>query len=91
MKSISRRIRRLEDRLCPLVDTEFTRRLRERIEARRRRVAQWPEQEGSSVSNQYREHLSGLSVTEVLPWVGEGVSENEHGFENLNNAVLAIL
>jgi hypothetical protein len=66
MKSISRRIRRLEERFGPPVETEFTRRLRERIEAGRRRVAQWREQEGNPVSDHHRENLAGLSVTEIL-------------------------
>jgi len=66
MKNISRRIRKLEERFGPPVETEFTRRLRERIEAGRRRVAQWREQEGISVSDQHRENLAGLSVTEIL-------------------------
>ena len=66
MKSISRRIRRLEERFGPAVETAFSRRLRERIEAGRRRVAQWREQEESSVSDQHRENLAGLSVTEIL-------------------------
>jgi hypothetical protein len=40
MKSIDRRIRNLEDRLGPAVETEFSRRLRQRIEAPRPRVAE---------------------------------------------------
>ena len=39
MKLVSRRLRRLEDRLGPAVETEFTRRLRARIEEGLRRVA----------------------------------------------------
>jgi len=39
MKLVSRRLRRLEERFGPAIETEFTRRLRERIEAGRRRVA----------------------------------------------------
>jgi hypothetical protein len=69
MRSISRRIRKLEERLGPPVETEYTRRLRERIEAGRRRLAQWREQDGISVSDQDRENredLSGLTLTEIL-------------------------
>ena len=67
MKSISRRIRRLEEkRFGTAADIEATRRLRERLEAGRRRVAQWGEQEGISVSDQDRENLSGLTVDEIL-------------------------
>ena len=63
MRSISRRIRRLEETFEPPVETEYTLRLRERIEAGRRRLAQWREQEGISVSDQDRENLAALSVT----------------------------
>ena len=38
MKAVIRRLRRLEERFGPPVETEFTRRLRERMEAGRRRV-----------------------------------------------------
>jgi hypothetical protein len=40
MKAIVRRLRRLEDRFYPSVETEFSRRLRERVEAARRRLAE---------------------------------------------------
>jgi hypothetical protein len=40
MKAIIRRLRRLEDRLGPAIETEFARQLRERIEEGRRRVAE---------------------------------------------------
>jgi hypothetical protein len=38
MRSIDRRVRRLEDRFGSAVETEFSRRLRERLEAARRRL-----------------------------------------------------
>jgi hypothetical protein len=38
MKSIDRRTGKLEDRFGPEVETEFSRRLRGRIEAARRRI-----------------------------------------------------
>jgi hypothetical protein len=66
MKNISRRLRKLEDRFGPPVETASARRLRERIEAGRRRVEQWRKQQGISVSDQDREKLSGLSVAEIL-------------------------
>jgi len=40
MKMIVRRLRRLEDRFCPPVETEFSWRLQEKIEAGLRRVAE---------------------------------------------------
>jgi hypothetical protein len=40
MKAIIRRLRRLEDRFCPPVETESDRHLLARIEAGRRRVAE---------------------------------------------------
>jgi len=40
MKMIARRLRRLEDRFCPSAETELSRRLRERVEAARRRLAE---------------------------------------------------
>ena len=66
MKAITRRLRMLENRLGPPVETQFDRQLRARIEAGRRRVAQWQEQERISVRDQNEENLSGLSITEIL-------------------------
>jgi hypothetical protein len=40
VRTVVRRLRRLEDRFGPAMETEFSRRLRERIEAGRRRVAE---------------------------------------------------
>ena len=58
MKGIIRRIPRLEQRFGPAVETVFSRRLRERLEAGRRRVAHWREREGISISDQDKgEHL----------------------------------
>jgi hypothetical protein len=68
MKGISRRIRRLEDRLGPPVETPFLRHLRERIEAGRRRVAQSREGVGQApdaIGKEW-EDLSGLTVTQIL-------------------------
>jgi hypothetical protein len=39
MRAITRRLRRLEDRFGPPVETEYSRELQRRIEAGRRRVA----------------------------------------------------
>jgi hypothetical protein len=68
MKSISRRIRRLEERLGPSVETRFWRRLRERLEAGRRRVAQSREDSGEPLDGVRKEwgDLSGLTVNEIL-------------------------
>jgi len=68
MRTIVRRLRRLEDRFCPPVETEFDRQLRARIEAGRRRVAEAKEHGEwcASVEGDEGENLSGLSVTEIL-------------------------
>jgi hypothetical protein len=69
MKSINRRIRKLEEKygLGP-VETEFSRRLRERIEEGRRRLGEARERGewSGSVGNDDGENRAGLSVTEVL-------------------------
>jgi hypothetical protein len=69
MKTISRRIRRLEERfrLGP-VETEFSRRLRERIEEGRRRLAEAKEriEWSGPVHDGEGEDRTGLSVTEIL-------------------------
>jgi hypothetical protein len=69
MKRIGRRIRRLEERfgLGP-VETEFSRRLREKIEEGRRRLAEANERGewSGSVGNHEGEKLAGLNVTEIL-------------------------
>ena len=41
MRALHRRLLRLEDRFGPPVETEASRELRRRIEAGRRRVAEW--------------------------------------------------
>ena len=70
MTSISRRIRRLEDRLGPPVETASLRRLRERLDAARRRIAKAEGREyGDSAPNTMRresENLSSLTVTQIL-------------------------
>jgi hypothetical protein len=68
MRSISRRIHRLEERLGPPVETEYTRRLREWIEAGRRRLAEAQERGEwcGPVGDHHGENLAGLSVIEVL-------------------------
>jgi hypothetical protein len=66
MKYISRRLCRLEDRFGPPIETVFSRRLGERLEAGRRRVAQLRDQEGIAGSDQVRKNLVGLSVIEIL-------------------------
>jgi len=68
MQAIIRRLRKLEERFGPAVETECTRRLRERIEAGRRRLAQARERGEwcGSIGHGEREDLTRLSVTEVL-------------------------
>ena len=41
MRALHRRLLRLEDRFGPAIETEASRELRRRIEAGRRRVAEW--------------------------------------------------
>ena len=69
MKSIDRRLRRLEqNRFGTAADIEFARQLRQRIEQGRQRVAkdrglsEWP----GPVGDDGRENLAGLSRTEIL-------------------------
>jgi hypothetical protein len=68
MKTIDRRLRRLEDRFCPPVETEFDRQLRARIEAGRRRLAEAKERGEwcGSIDSGEREDFAGLSVVEIL-------------------------
>lgn len=68
MKTIIRRPRRLEARFCPPVETEFSRRLHERIDAARRRLAELDVQHGRARDAGKRGHddLSGLSVEQIL-------------------------
>jgi hypothetical protein len=69
MKTIVRRLRRLEDRFGLAPETEFDRQLRGRIEAGQRRVAdarQRGELSGPIYEDEEKEDLTGLSVTEIL-------------------------
>jgi len=69
MRTLSRRLRKLEDRFGLAPETEFDRQLRLRIEAGRRRVAEARERgELSSPIYDYdeKEDLTGLSVIEIL-------------------------
>jgi hypothetical protein len=74
MNTMSRRIRRLEDRLG-LVETDYVRRARERVETLRRRIAARARGEGQGSSGDKQtpdtvetagEDLSGLTIAEVL-------------------------
>jgi len=67
MKTIIRRLCRLEDRFCPPVETESSRRLRESIEAARRRVAEsdLPDGRARNAGGLEREDVSGLSVEQI--------------------------
>jgi hypothetical protein len=80
MKTIVRRLRKLEDRFCPPVETEFDRQLRGRIEAGRRRVAEHGEWCGS-VDDGEEENLAGLSMIEILHRGRERVARAKAGRE----------
>jgi hypothetical protein len=66
MRTLSRRLRKLEDcyRIGP--EREFDRQLRERIAAARRRLAEFASREGSHPPSAACEDLSGLTVEEIL-------------------------
>ena len=66
MRTLSRRLRKLEDcyRIGP--EREFDRQLRERIAAARRRLAEFASWEGSHPSSTACEDLSGLTMEEIL-------------------------
>jgi hypothetical protein len=68
MKTIIRRLRRLEDRFGPPAETEYTRHLRERIKAGRQRVAE-AQARGElpvPIYDYERKDLTGLSAVEIL-------------------------
>jgi hypothetical protein len=67
MKAIMRRLRRLEDRFGPPVETGFSPRLLKRVEEGRRRLAEAKERGEwcGSVGNDEGEKLAGLSMTEI--------------------------
>jgi hypothetical protein len=74
MKTIIRRLRRLEDRFGLAPETEFDRQLRAQIEAGRRRVAEARERGELSepINGDEGEDLSGLSEAEIpCPWARE--------------------
>ena len=68
MRAISRRLRKLEDRYGLVPETEFSKRLRERLAAGLRRVAEFDAQEGRPARNPERdpEELSRLSLVQIL-------------------------
>jgi len=68
MKTIIRRLRRLEDRFGPAVETESDRHLLGRIEAARRRLAEADGLDGrvrTAVEGE-QEDVSGLSLEQIL-------------------------
>jgi hypothetical protein len=65
-KAINRRLGRLEDRLGLGPETEDDRRLRERLQNARRRIAGWRASQGLSPDERQREDLSGLTIVEIL-------------------------
>ena len=75
VKAIARRLRRLEDRLGPAIETDFDRQLRARIEAGRQRVAQWcgnaavaevRQQEHRAKPGQIRGPIGFRTIVEIL-------------------------
>jgi len=68
MKTIVRRLRRLEERLCPPLETESDRQLLARIAAGRRRLAESNVQDGRvrNSDDRKRADISGLSVEQIL-------------------------
>jgi hypothetical protein len=68
VKTIIRRLRRLEDRFCPPVETESDRQLLARIEAGRRRLATADGLGGrvSTAGDREHEDVSGLSLEQIL-------------------------
>jgi hypothetical protein len=67
MRTLSRRLRKLEDRFWLAPETEFDRQLRVRIEAGGRRLDEAKERgEWCGSVLMAREHLAGLSVIEIL-------------------------
>jgi hypothetical protein len=58
MKAIARRLCRLEERFGPAVESQFTRELRERIEAGRRRVAEWRKRDGLAPLTELTQHVA---------------------------------
>ena len=69
MRVISRRLRKLENSFGLAPETEFSKRLRERIEGALRRVAEFDAREGRpprNVAKREPEEVSGLSVEQIL-------------------------
>ena len=70
MKSTDRRLRKLEDRFGPAIETGFSRRLRERIEAARRRLARPAAECGETPApdsgRRERASLCGLSLADRI-------------------------
>ena len=71
MKAISRRLRKLEDRFIPAAETEANRRLRQRLEAARRRLGDSPAAAIRPLGyptegRQIRESLGINTIVEIL-------------------------
>jgi hypothetical protein len=74
MKAIARRLRRLEDRYGPPVETEYSRELQRRIEAGCRRVA---EARGEAYEQPPPPTgVTGLTLAEAILRGGEGARQN---------------
>jgi hypothetical protein len=74
MKAMDRRLRRLEDRYGPPVETEYSRELQRRIEAGRRRVA---EARGEAyVPLPPPAYVPGLTLADAILWGRERARQN---------------
>ena len=78
MKAISTRLGKLEQRLGLGPETEDQRRLRERLESARRRIAESRASKGLPPEAEHQqEDLKGLSIVEILQR-GRAPARNEH-------------
>jgi predicted nucleic acid-binding Zn-ribbon protein len=64
MRAIARRLARIEERIRPAADTEHLRRLRERLDAARQRIARWGYAAQDLAPN--REDTRGWTLVERL-------------------------
>ena len=65
MRTLSRRLRKLEDRYRIGPETEFDRRLRERVAEARRRLVEVEERQGLKPRAEHGD-ISGLTIEEIL-------------------------
>jgi hypothetical protein len=81
MKAVIRRLRKLEERFGPPVETASTRRLRARIEAGRRRLAEAQERGEwcGPVGDHHGENLAGLATIRQVASKHRGVKRDLSG------------